>query len=131
MPGYEDEDARVFAAASDWAGWLEANHATETEIWLLHPKKASTKQGIRYAEAVEEALAWGWIDSKMHRVDEDYFAQRYTPRRPGSVWSRNNRDRVERLIAEGRMTPAGMALVQEAQRRGTWDAAWTDREPSK
>ena len=123
------EELHVFSDQAAWRAWLEEHHDTESEIWLLHPKKASEREGVRYPEAVEEALAFGWIDSKKYRVDEETFAQRYSRRKPQSVWSRNNVERVERLIVEGRMTPAGLAIVEEAKRRGTWQAAYTDHKP--
>ncbi len=104
-----------------WRDWLEANHDSASEIWLVHQKKASTRQGLRYDDGVEEAVCFGWIDSRMRRIDDETFMQRYSPRKPGSAWSRSNVDRVERLIAEGRMTPAGLALVEEAKRRGAYE----------
>ena len=82
---------------------------------------------MSYDEAVEEALCWGWIDGLTNRWDERSYAVRFTPRKPGSVWSESNVERVARMIAEGRMTPAGMALVEEAKRRGTWDQAASGR----
>ena len=82
---------------------------------------------MRYDEAVEEALCWGWIDGLTKAWDERSYAVRFTPRKPGSVWSESNVARVERMVAEGRMTPAGMALVEEAKRRGTWDQAASGR----
>jgi uncharacterized protein YdeI (YjbR/CyaY-like superfamily) len=123
------EDAIDFPDREAWRAWLDEHHASETDIWVVHHKKASTRQGLRYPDGVEEALAYGWIDSKMRRLDEETFAQRYSPRKPTSVWSRHNVERVERLIAEGRMTPAGMAVIEEAQRRGSWDEAYTAHEP--
>ena len=82
---------------------------------------------VGYDEAVEEALCWGWIDGLTNSWDERSYAMRFTPRKPGSVWSESNVARVARMIAEGRMTPAGMALVEEAKRRGTWDKAASGR----
>jgi uncharacterized protein YdeI (YjbR/CyaY-like superfamily) len=82
---------------------------------------------VSYDEAVEEALCWGWIDGLANSWDERSYAQRFTPRKPGSVWSASNVARVERMIAEGRMTPVGLALVEEAKRRWTWDQASSER----
>ena len=113
-----------------WRDWLETHHAGEAEAWVRHHKKASSSGGLRYAEAVEEALCFGWIDSKMRSMDKDTFVQRYSPRRPTSIWSANNRARVEALIEQGRMEPAGLAVVAEAKRRGSWGRAHTDLEPT-
>jgi uncharacterized protein YdeI (YjbR/CyaY-like superfamily) len=92
-------------------------------VWLLIHKKHVAEPWVSYEEPVEEALCWGWIDGQTRRWDERGFAQRFSPRRPGSVWAASNVARVERLIAAGRMRPQGMALVEEAKRRGTWAAA--------
>ena len=123
------EELLDFPDRDAWRGWLETHHDSASEVWLVHQKKASTRQGLRYGEGVEEALCFGWIDSKMRRIDDETFMQRYSPRKPGSVWARSNVDRIERLIAEGRMTPAGLVLVDEAKRTGMWERPWTDREP--
>ena len=91
--------------------WLAANHATKKEIWLVIYKKASSKTGIRYDDAVEEALCFGWIDSIMKSIDAEKSAQRFSPRRKGSNWTEVNRAKARRLIAEGRMTEAGRAAL--------------------
>lgn len=106
-----------------WRAWLEAHHRDRSSVWLLIHKKHVAEPSVSYEEAVEEALCWGWIDGQARRWDERSFAQRFSPRRPGSVWAASNVARVERLIAAGRMRPQGMALVEEAKRRGTWAAA--------
>jgi uncharacterized protein YdeI (YjbR/CyaY-like superfamily) len=117
-------DETFFAAdAAAWADWLAAHHGDRREIWLLLHKKHVAEPCISYAEAVEEALCWGWVDGLANRWDERSYAQRFTPRKPGSVWAESNVKRVERLIADGRMQPQGLALVEEAKRRGTWAAA--------
>jgi len=114
----------LFAAdRAAWRAWLEAHHAMATVVWLLLHKKHVDESSVTYDEAVEEALCWGWIDGLTNRWDERSYAVRFTPRKPGSVWSESNIARVEKMIAEGRMTPAGRALVDEAKRRGTWDDA--------
>ncbi len=87
--------------------WLLKNHATKSEIWLLQYKKASTKRAVSYAEAVEEAICFGWIDSSVRRLDEERYAIRFTPRRPKSNWTEANRALAKRLELEGRMTEAG------------------------
>jgi uncharacterized protein YdeI (YjbR/CyaY-like superfamily) len=110
-----------------WREWLAAHHRSRGQIWLLLNKKHVQEPGLRYDEAVEEALCWGWIDGLTRAWDDRAFVVRFTPRKPGSVWSASNVARVERLIADGRMTPAGLALVEEAKRRGTWEQATSGR----
>ncbi|VVB53089.1 Bacteriocin-protection, YdeI or OmpD-Associated [uncultured archaeon] len=94
-----------------WRGWLRRNHAKECEVWLVYFRKSSGKPRVPYNDAVEEALCFGWIDSTVRRVDEFSFAQRFTPRRRGSVLSQANRERIRRLIAGRKMTKAGLAAV--------------------
>jgi uncharacterized protein YdeI (YjbR/CyaY-like superfamily) len=93
--------------------WLEANHSQAAEIWIGFYKKASGKKGITYHEALDEALCFGWIDGIRKSIDADSFAQRFTPRRPRSIWSNVNIAKVERLIDEGRMTHAGLAEFEK------------------
>ncbi len=109
--------------ATAWREWLEANHATEREVWLVLLKTRVQRPSVRYAEAVEEALCFGWIDGMLRRIDDERHMIRFTPRRTGSVWAASNKARVRRLVAEGRMRPEGLALVEEAKRRGEWDRA--------
>ena len=97
-----------FKNREEWHKWLEDNSAASDGLWLMIYKKHTGKECISYVDAVEEALCFGWIDGKLKRVNDDYYIQSYTPRRPGSRWSKYNIERVERLIREGRMTPAGM-----------------------
>jgi uncharacterized protein YdeI (YjbR/CyaY-like superfamily) len=120
-------DTFVAADRAAWREWLAAHHEERRQVWLLLGKKHVQEPGLRYDEAVEEALCWGWIDGLTNAWDERSYAVRFTPRKPGSVWSESNVARVERMIAEGRMTPAGMALVEEARRRGTWEQAASGR----
>ena len=118
----------LFAAdRAAWREWLAEQHAQRTQVWLLLHKKHVEEPSVSYDEAVEEALCWGWIDGLTKRWDERSYAVRFTPRKPGSVWSESNVARVARMIEQGRMTPAGMALVDEAKRRGTWDNAASGR----
>ena len=98
----------------EWHNWLEENHSTTDEVWLIYYKKPSGKPRIPYVEAVEEALCFGWIDGKIKRINEDYFIQRFTPRRPGSRWSKYNMERVKRLISEDRMKPVGLEAFKKA-----------------
>lgn len=96
-----------------WRGWLQQNHATASEIWLLMHSKSSEKPGVSYLHAVEEALCFGWIDGIAKRKDADFTAQRFTPRRPKSNWTELNKERARRLIASGLMTDAGRAVLPD------------------
>jgi len=127
MAAIAEADTFFAAERAAWREWLERHHAARTFVWLLLHKKHVEESSVRYEEAVEEALCWGWIDGLVNRWDERSYAVRFTPRKPGSVWSESNVERVRRMIAEERMTPAGMALVEEAKRRGTWDDAASGR----
>ncbi len=98
---------------SGWRAWLEKHHATALEIWLIYYKTGSGRPRIPYNDAVEEALCFGWIDSIVKPIDEKRYAQRFSPRRPKSVLSAMNAERVRRLIAAGRMTPAGLAALRQ------------------
>ena len=104
-----------------WRVWLAEHGATRREVWLLFSKKHTGRPGLEYVEAVEEALCFGWIDGQLRRIDEEKHAIRFTPRRTGSVWAKSNKARVARMIEQGRMTEAGMALVRDAQKNGEWD----------
>jgi len=95
----------------EWRAWLEAHHQEKREIWLVLYRVSSGKRVLTMDQAVEEALCFGWIDSQMKPVDEECYAQRFTPRRNGSNWSQVNRERALRLLREGRMAPAGLALL--------------------
>ena len=95
----------------EWRAWLAQHHRERKEIWLVYYKKSSGKKGISYNEAVEEALCFGWIDGIEKGIDEETFAGRYTPRRPKSPWSASNRARAARLLQEGLMTEAGLAIL--------------------
>lgn len=97
----------------EWRKWLEKNHSSSDGVWLIFYKKSSGKPRVEYNDAVEEALCFGWIDSKLKKVNEEYYIQHFTPRRKGSLWSKYNIERVKKLIAEGLMTPAGMAEYQK------------------
>lgn len=125
-----DDAPRSFATVGRWRGWLRRNQGRAEGTWVLLAKKG-TGEGIGYREALEEALCWGWIDGKIHRVDERCFAQWFSPRRPRSVWSLANRRTVERLAREGRMQPPGLARVAEAKRDGRWAAACASAEPPR
>jgi uncharacterized protein YdeI (YjbR/CyaY-like superfamily) len=104
-----------------WRDWLEKNHASSTGMWLVYAKKHS-RLPLTYNEAVEEALCFGWVDSKINPIDDAFYMQMFTPRKLKSAWSALNKTRVERLLAAGLMTPAGLVVVKAAKNSGTWDA---------
>ena len=102
--------------------WLSANGATSSGVRLAIGKKGRSATSLTYDEAVEEALAFGWIDSTAGRLDDDRYTVMFVPRKPTSTWARTNKARVERLIAEGRMTPAGLAVIEIAKANGSWNS---------
>ena len=108
----------VFAKdRAEWRRWLGKSHARCQEIWLVFYKKASGKQTVAYEHAVEEALCFGWVDGMKKKLDEECYAFRFTPRKAKSAWSKSNLERVERLIADGRMMPAGLKAYHSSGRR--------------
>ena len=98
---------------AEFRRWLKANHKARTEIWLVQYKKATRKPSITLDQALDEAVCFGWIDSYMKGIDAEKYATRFSPRRPRSNWTQTNRDRARRLIAEGKMTQAGLAALPE------------------
>lgn len=114
------EPEREFRSRAEWRAWLKRNHAKVPALWLVFLKKHTGKPSVRYEEAVQEALCFGWIDGKIRRIDDERYAQRFTPRRKGSNWSALNRRRADRLIKEGLMMPAGLAEVEKAKANGRW-----------
>jgi len=117
-------DTLAFPTEKDFRKWLAKNHATSEGIWLRIYKKGSDVETVTYAEALDEALCFGWIDGQRKPMDEDSWLQKFTPRRPRSGWSRVNTEHVERLIKEKKMTAAGMKQVEAAKADGRWDAAY-------
>ena len=120
----DPKKVKNFRTQAAFATWLAANHARETELWLKVHKKDSGVPTVTYAQALDVALCWGWIDGIRKAFDERSFLQRFTPRRARSVWSQINRDHVARLTAAGRMTPHGQGHVDAAKADGRWDAAY-------
>ena len=114
-----------------WREWLDANHSETQGVWLKLAKKGSPTPTVSYAEAVEEALCYGWIDGQVRRFDEHFYVQRFTPRRARSAWSQINRDKAQRLIDAGRMHAAGLAQVQAAQTDGRWDGAYPSQSQAQ
>lgn len=124
MPEVDPTSVRAFASSADLEAWLGENHARTRELWLCIHKRASGLPSVTYAEALDVALAWGWIDGVKKSLDERSFLQRFTPRRPRSSWSQRNREHVERLRRAGRMRPPGLAEVEAAKADGRWAAAY-------
>lgn len=124
MVAHNDKPVLYPHNAAEWEAWLDEHGSTHPGVRLQLRKKASTKPGMRYPEALDVALCFGWIDGQVKSLDEDFVHQSFTPRRPKSVWSQRNRDYIERLTAEGRMRPAGIAAVEAAKADGRWDAAY-------
>jgi uncharacterized protein YdeI (YjbR/CyaY-like superfamily) len=112
------------ADADEWERWLEANGESSPGVRLAIAKKGGGAASVSYSDAVDVALCFGWIDAQKGRLDERYFVQLFTPRRPGSIWSQVNRERVQRLTDAGRMRPAGQAAVEQAKANGRWEAAY-------
>ena len=108
--------------AADWRKWLEEHHQSKQSIWLVIYKKNSGVPSVYYPEAVDEALCFGWVDSKPNKRDDKSYYQFFSQRNPKSNWSRVNKEKVARLTAAGKMAAAGQAMVAEAKKRGTWDA---------
>jgi uncharacterized protein YdeI (YjbR/CyaY-like superfamily) len=115
---------RTFRSRAAFEGWIRTHHDAAPELWIKIHKKNSGLPSITAAEALEVALCWGWIDGLRKGFDEHSFLQRYTPRRPRSLWSQVNREHVARLTAAGRMTPHGQRQVDVAKADGRWDAAY-------
>ena len=104
-----------------WRKWLEKNHSTAPGIWMIYYKKETGKRKFDMAEAVEEALCFGWIDSVAQKLDDERTMQKFTPRKPKSIWSKINKKRIEKLIEQKLMTPAGLATIERAKQNGSWD----------
>ena len=105
---------------AEWRAWLEENHATSNGVWLVTFKKTSGQPHLGYEASVEEALCFGWVDSKPGKLDDQRSMLYFAPRKPSSGWSRPNKERVERLIAAGLMAPAGLRKIQAAKKDGSW-----------
>lgn len=104
-----------------WRAWLEANHETAGGAWLVTWRRRSGRAGLDYEAAIEEALCFGWVDSTGGRVDDERGKLYFAPRKARSVWAATNKARVERLIAEGRMAPPGLAAIEQAKANGSWE----------
>jgi uncharacterized protein YdeI (YjbR/CyaY-like superfamily) len=123
----EDLPVLGFSGPAAWEAWLAGQHAASPGVWLKIAKKGrpgAEIQGVSYADALAVALCYGWIDGQKAGLDDDYWLQRFTPRKPGSRWSQNNTRKAAELIEAGRMRPAGLREVERARADGRWDAAY-------
>ena len=127
----EDLEIQLFAAPADLEEWLEANAATSPGLWLQIAKKGAPAPSVTYAEALELALCFGWIDSQKRGLDDTHFLQRFTPRRPRGRWSKINREKAEVLEAAGSLRPAGATEVPAAKADGRWEAAYEGARTAK
>jgi uncharacterized protein YdeI (YjbR/CyaY-like superfamily) len=137
MTGRENKDSRksepemlkglpvqLFPTIEDWETWLDSNQGASAGLWVRIAKKGAPYRSATYAQLLDTALRYGWIDGQKARYDADSFLQRFTPRKGKSIWSKTNREKAVALIAEGRMEPAGLAAVEQAKGNGRWDAAY-------
>lgn len=120
----QDLDIIAFESAEDFGAWLAEHHAASPGIWLKLRRKRPGVAALDYAQALDVALCHGWIDGRKERFDDEWWLQRFTPRRSRSRWSKINREKAEALTAQGRMRPAGLAEVERARADGRWDAAY-------
>ena len=118
-----------FKDITAWRRWLQHNHDYSDEVWILTYKVHTGKKCVSYRDALDEALCYGWIDSRVRRIDDERHMWRFVPRKPNSIWSLNNRRNVERLIKEGRMTSHGLKAVEAAKRTGEWEKANAPSKP--
>ena len=119
-----DYKVLLFEDPQEWATWLEEHHAASSGVWLRLAKKASALRSVSYAQALDVALCYGWIDGQKKSYDESSWLQKFTPRAEKSPWSKVNREKVQALIASGRMQPAGLRAIEQARQDGRWDAAY-------
>lgn len=122
-----NERAIYFKTKEDWREWLSKNFKKEKKVWIGYFKKGSGKAGMTYNEGLEEALCFGWIDGLLHKIDEERYILRYTPRNKKSIWSKINKEKALRLIKERKMTEAGFKTIEEAKKRGVWEEAYSSR----
>ncbi len=121
----------LFKLSKDWAAWLDKNQTDAPGLWLRLAKKASGIQSITYAEALDVALCYGWIDGHKKAYDADSWLQKFTPRRPKSIWSQVNTAKAEKLITNGQMKPAGLKAIEQAKQDGRWAAAYASQSKAE
>ena len=117
-----EKEPETFCSASPqhWREWLQAHHAERQSVWLIYHKKHSSTPSLTWSQAVDEALCFGWIDSRAQPLDDERYRQFFSRRKPGSAWSKINKAKVERLTSVGLMTPAGLASIETAKQNGAW-----------
>ena len=115
---------RLFKSWEDWTRWLDKNHAKSAGVWMQIAKNTGDLKSVSYAEALEIALCYGWIDGQKKSYDDSSWLQKFTPRGPRSIWSKINKAKAEKLIKSGQMKPAGLAAIERAKQTGQWDAAY-------
>jgi uncharacterized protein YdeI (YjbR/CyaY-like superfamily) len=120
MPNLNQLERYYARSREEWRGWLEKNHQTSPGVWFIYYKKGTGEPTVTYEEAVEEALSFGWIDSKVNALDEKRYMQVFTPRKTGSTWSKLNKKRVEKLLNDGKMTSMGFKKIEAAKKDGSW-----------
>jgi len=128
MPEANPEKIKSFSSPEDLGRWLKINHGIETELWVKIFKKNTGIPSVSWDDVVIEILCWGWIDGIKKSIDDQAYLQRVTPRKAGSNWSKRNREHVERLIKEGRMTESGIVHVRAAKADGRWQNAYVASE---
>ncbi|MFA6058246.1 MAG: YdeI/OmpD-associated family protein [Taibaiella sp.] len=118
----QEKEIETFCPASqeDWRQWLTENHSVKQSVWLVYHKKKSNNPSLSWSEAVDEALCFGWIDSTKRPIDEDTFMQFFCRRKPKSIWSKINKEKVQQLIADGLMMQAGYESIETAKQNGSW-----------
>jgi len=131
LPSVDPKCAVFFEDRTAWRKWLEMNHDKVSEIWIVTFKTHIKRRCVRYEEALEEALCYGWIDSRLSRIDDKRHMWRFAPRRPKSIWSKSNRRRAEKLFEEGRMATPGVKKVEAAKKSGEWDKAFSLSRPPR
>jgi uncharacterized protein YdeI (YjbR/CyaY-like superfamily) len=123
--GEDGKPVLPFTSRDEFARWLDENHASSDGIWVKYAKKGTGIATVTHPEALDVALRYGWIDGQAATIDEHWYAQRWTPRRARSKWSKINREKAETLVASGEMKPAGLAEVERAKADGRWEAAYS------
>jgi len=115
---------KLFKSPEDWTRWLDKNHAKSAGVWMQIAKNTGDLRSVSYAEALEVALCYGWIDGQKQSRDESSWLQKFTPRGPRSIWSKINKAKAEKLIKSGQMKPAGFTAIERAKKAGQWEAAY-------
>ena len=124
MPMPAEYPILLFRDRAHWTRWLDRHHATERGVWMRFARKGSSFTSVTYADAVEPALCFGWIDGQVRKYDDDSWIQKFTPRGKRSIWSKINREKVQRLVESGRMQSSGLEAVNRAKANGQWDSAY-------